>query len=185
MHQWDDGTMAYFSLHVVSRYHPSCGQLSRVDRMEAVSCFDMKQYFCEKEEISQQKQTSDRDTSGNRADQIVTVTNSSVTFKPVTCPTGHLTHEFLACDSLSYCWQQDQPGQRSASGARSSESHCQSHFSALFTCRTEVGNVPYSLVCDHVQDCQDFSDEDFCVHPSCSGSWQFECSNKQVKLFKH
>ena len=184
MHQWDDGTMAYFSLHEWSEHHPSCGLLiyKVIIDVEVVSCIDREHYFlCEKDETSQQTQASYRDTSANRADRLVRASNSSLPFTPVACPTGHWTHELLACDSLSYCWQWDQAGQSSGRGTRTSKSPCQEPLSTLFRCRNAVESVPYSLVCDHSQDCLDFSDEDFCVHPSCSGSWQFECTNKQVR----
>ncbi|XP_070189030.1 G-protein coupled receptor GRL101-like [Littorina saxatilis] len=40
--------------------------------------------------------------------------------------------------------------------------------------------VPYSFVCDHLQDCEDSSDEDVCVFPTCVLSDQYQCANKQA-----
>jgi hypothetical protein len=34
-------------------------------------------------------------------------------------------------------------------------------------CANDVQHVPYTFVCDHHDDCQDGSDEAFCVFPAC------------------
>ena len=107
--------------------------------------------------------------------------NFSIFFPHAICPPGHWTHEFLVCDPRSNCYQYDHMRPTSGLGKlRNAMSQCQTILQTQFTCRNGVGRVPYSLVCDHSQDCLDLSDEDFCVHPSCSGSWQFECVNMQV-----
>lgn len=50
----------------------------------------------------------------------------------------------------------------------------------MFTCDSGVGTVHYSELCDFVPDCEDRSDENFCLHVSCS---QFTCSNVQCVPF--
>ena len=91
----------------------------------------------------------------------------------VTCPSGHVTHNFLACDVHSHCWV------RYVSYSFS----CHAPLASLlphFACADGVGRVPYSLVCDHRQDCRDNSDEDFCVFRSCERPGDFQCNNGQV-----
>ena len=97
--------------------------------------------------------------------------------KAVVCPSGHLTHDFLSCDSRSACWAaaSDVRG-----GARSP--WCLAPLRPLppsFPCSNGAGTVPYSLVCDHRPDCSDSSDETFCDFPPCARDmWQ--CDNLQV-----
>ena len=92
----------------------------------------------------------------------------------ITCPMGHVTHQFLSCDPVSACWAQDE----------SSALSCDSPLNPrppMFACSSEAEHVPYSLVCDHRPDCRDHSDEDFCVFPESqclAGS--FRCGSKQV-----
>ena len=149
-------------------------------------CLYADTYFlCEEDETPEQTYTSQNGAPGRRRIVLSQLSNSSAPVPHVICPSGHWTHELLACDVKSACWQHGQPGDSSGRGTRSMTSLCQSPLSVLFTCRNGVGHVPYSLVCDHSQDCLDFSDEDFCVHPSCSGSWQFECVSKQVRHTSH
>ena len=92
----------------------------------------------------------------------------------VTCPAGHITHQFMSCDPLSLCWARDQQSVPS----------CQTSLNPrppMFTCTGETEHVPYSLVCDHRVDCRDHSDEDFCTYPEslCHGA-SFHCGNMQV-----
>ena len=130
----------------------------------------------------EQMSTIQNDAFSRHRLQLPKLGYSSIHFPYVVCPLGHWTHTFLACDMRSACWQRGSFRQSSGRDVRRNvPSFCRSTLSALFTCRTGVNHVPYSLVCDHSRDCPDSSDEDFCVHPSCSGSWQFECTNKQVK----
>ncbi|XP_070206255.1 G-protein coupled receptor GRL101-like [Littorina saxatilis] len=47
---------------------------------------------------------------------------------------------------------------------------------AMFKCSAGSQRVPYSLVCDHRQQCADSSDENFCVFAPCSGSTPLQCA---------
>ena len=94
----------------------------------------------------------------------------------VTCPTGHMTLTFLACDVQSACWASHMDSQASSCGAALTP------LPPSFTCGNGVERVPYTLVCDHRSDCSDNSDENFCVFPSCRLLGQLQCTNKQVRL---
>ena len=82
------------------------------------------------------------------------------------CPSGHYTHQFLACDVRTGCWALDY-------------SSCDVDLTLPFACNNEFERVPYTLVCDHRADCNDESDEDFCVFSPCD-STQYSCDSKQV-----
>ena len=93
---------------------------------------------------------------------------------PVTCPSGHLTHIFLACDVITLCWARHDVtfGVRPESWALPTSQSCpvQLGMTSLppsFPCGSEEQRVPYSLVCDHRRDCLDGSDETFCTFLSC------------------
>ena len=182
MYYWDDGTIAYFLGYKKMDRPPSCGRLSGLFPV-IYHCINKAPYFlCEKIETPKEVYRNQNSVSERRGIQLSKAGDLSVSFPHVTCPSGHWTYRFLACDIQSFClrWHRNS-GQISGSESRSLTSLCQSPLSELFTCRNGLEHVPYSLVCDHRQDCLDFSDEDFCVHPSCSSSLQFECSNKQVR----
>ena len=93
----------------------------------------------------------------------------------VTCPTGHMTLTFLACDVQSACWASHMDSQASSCGAALMP------LPPSFTCMNGVERVPYTLVCDHRSDCSDNSDENFCVFLSCPLQGKFQCTNKQVR----
>ncbi|KAL8612844.1 hypothetical protein ACOMHN_038099 [Nucella lapillus] len=88
------------------------------------------------------------------------------------CLSGHVTHLFLACDLDSHCWAESD-----------SSAPCKAPLTsqpAVFSCAEgRVEGVPYSLVCDHRQDCGDGSDERFCSFPPCRAPEQFTCHNGQ------
>ena len=176
MYHWDDGTVGYFIRCEYLAAHVTCAFMDYAGQVRLKKCDSQihnAHYLCEKDESSTKPNTSQE----RPGIQLPVPSNSTVYLAHTVCPSGHWTHELLACDVQSACWQQDSFRQRSGSKT------CQYPFSEMFTCMSGVGRVPYSLVCDHGQDCLDNSDEDFCVHPSCTGAWQFECTNQQVNLF--
>ena len=139
---------------------------------------------CEIDESSMQTYTGQKVATRRPGIQLPVPSDSNIQLAHTVCPSGHWTHELLTCDLQSACFQQDSLRQwRGSNPPRTMTSSCQFPFSETFTCTSGVGRVPYSLVCDHGQDCLDNSDEDFCVHPSCTGVWQFQCSNQQVSWF--
>ena len=105
------------------------------------------------------------------------------------CPEGHLTHEFLACDAQSSCWERDVAASVSC-GTRDDDSAalCGVALTPLppsFPCSDGRGEVPYTLVCDHHPDCSDISDEKFCVFQPCDAITQFDCGNQHVRFVGH
>ncbi|KAK7103352.1 hypothetical protein V1264_018270 [Littorina saxatilis] len=104
----------------------------------------------------------------------------------VECPSGHVTHSFLACDKLASCFAPRE--EMRFSSARESwdkplSTSCRAPMTSLppsFPCERGSQRVPYSMVCDHRQDCQDdASDEDFCVFSSCSARRLRRCGRSQ------
>ncbi|KAL8618516.1 hypothetical protein ACOMHN_000661 [Nucella lapillus] len=82
------------------------------------------------------------------------------------CRHGQRTHTFLACDLAANC-------------SNLNTEACIGFFSPhmpVFTCRNQVGSVPYTLVCDFRRDCCDGSDEDFCVFPLCDTT-KYTCAD--------
>ena len=109
-------------------------------------------------------------------------------WNPVSCPNGHLTHAFLACDMSTICCAgSDVTFSFSPdTWALPTSQMClvQMAMTPLppsFLCGSEEQRVPYSLVCDHHQHCADGSDETFCKFLPCKWASQFECMNKQVR----
>ena len=48
----------------------------------------------------------------------------------------------------------------------------------MFVCERSHEALHYTLVCDHIQHCDDNTDEDFCEFAPCPVSW-FRCRNSQ------
>ena len=178
MYQWDDGTMGYFAQYHMNHKSSLCTNIRRAGPLRVYACTDVaaKHFLCEGDKTKKISRIKQRG--------VIRLSKPSTSFAHVmhvVCPSGHWTHTFLACDVLSDCWGRGALRQGGGSDAeRNMTSFCRSTLSTLFTCRNGVEYVPYSLVCDHSPDCQDSSDEDFCVYPSCSHRDQFECNNKQV-----
>ena len=110
---------------------------------------------------------------------------SSYRIKVTSCPGGHLTHEFLACDVQSSCQARDAAASSSCvTRGDETVAVCPTALTPLppsFQCSNGRGEVPYTLVCDHRPDCSDDSDEKFCVYPMCDAVTEFTCENKQVR----
>ena len=87
-------------------------------------------------------------------------------------PEGYVTRTAFACDGTSGYSSRD-----------SSRHPCPlTPPPPLFTCTNQYQSVPFTLVCDFRRDCNDHSDEDFCIFPLCSYE-QLDCGNKQVSVF--
>ena len=182
MYQWDNGVIWHFIGEERAESLSFCGTIRKTFNIHTLPCsYKSEEFFCEKGETLKESFSNQNIATGMGRDPFSKLSNSSAFFTHIVCPSGHWTHKFLACDTQSDCWQSDDLGPSSGRDAISLAILCQSPLSALFTCRDGVEQVAYSLVCDHSQDCLDASDEDFCVHPFCSSSWQFECNNKQVR----
>ena len=105
----------------------------------------------------------------------------------VACPSGHVTHSFLACDLSISCWAEGSVtfSLHPETWALPTSQSCpvpqnMTSLPPSFPCRSDERRVPYSLVCDHRRDCLDGSDETFCKLIPCDWKSQFQCLNKQV-----
>ena len=129
-------------------------------------------------------------TSPNLAKANVNVTIAGQSYSkwsPVSCPKGHLTHNFLACDVSTSCWARSDVTFSFSpdTWAFPTSLSCPVQPAKMspapyFPCKSEEQRVPYSLVCDHRRDCADESDETFCKFFPCNLQSQFECRSKQV-----
>ncbi|KAK7482999.1 hypothetical protein BaRGS_00025776, partial [Batillaria attramentaria] len=170
--QWSDGTVAYYVHAIGYGDKPYCAYFTekvyRRKDLEVDSC-DRKDaaqhYLCETDKFPVDK--VGWKTGGTTArltqNSVVWFSNSSFSF--VTCPSGHVTYEFLACDAKSACWSR---GNTPANGCRA----------PLFTCSNGHEHVTYTFVCDFRPDCSDASDEKFCVFAPCRKA-EFPCSNRR------
>jgi hypothetical protein len=85
--------------------------------------------------------------------------NVSFPFPVVQCPDGHLTHTFL--EGTRDCWENERP----VNGRLDSDNVTATMPSVpLFMCKSGWQRVSYGVVCDHLDDCLDASDEDFCIN---------------------
>ena len=137
-------------------------------------------YLCEladeKKPVSRQKEEA---TGGQPV--LMPVLGASTAALPVptvVCPNRHFTHTFMAFDPASNCWQLG----NSYSESKSWDIHDEVPYSTplmqlppMMACDSGVQHVPYSLVCDHQQQCDDGSDESFCVFPPCSQHKPVRC----------
>ena len=186
MYRWEDGTVNHDNRYEVSTTPPSVAILWNAPHLHIVPLSSIgnsgtQHILCEKD-VSETRTPRNR-LSGKPRVQLPSSDSDSVGFPYIVCSSGHYTHLFLACEVRSDCLQHD-PSRQSSGSDDTLMTPCTSNLATLFTCGNGLGHVPYSLVCDHSQDCLDSSDEDFCVYPSCSGSWQFECANRQVRQKK-
>ena len=186
MYHWDDGTVGYYVKDLNEIFPVKCASVRAAGQTYLWDCSEREEYpyaLCEREESSSETNTSQNEAARRPGIELPLPSNSTVQLPHTVCPSDHWTHEFLACDVQSACWQQDSYRPWSGGKTRGGmTSPCQFPFSEMFTCTSGMVHVPYSLVCDHGQDCLDSSDEDFCVHPSCTETWQFKCFNEEVNV---
>ena len=139
-------------------------------------------YLCESK-IS----IEDGNTGANRH-HILQQTNmtANLSLNYIQCPRGHVTHRFLACDAQAACWTGI--NKHSDEHDAGIQAWCAGSMGILpppFWCRNQIQDVPYTFVCDHRHDCQDGSDENFCIFPACPSSAFIQCSTTpQVKVLR-
>ena len=115
--------------------------------------------------------------------KLADISNSTFQFPAVRCPSGHYTHQFLACDTHSDCWALDDVRMDISmeTGYASTSRWCDLSQNVpeelYFLCRRFGEHVPFTLVCDHGQDCFDGSDEDFCYFRPCFLQKYLSCSD--------
>ena len=54
-----------------------------------------------------------------------------------------------------------------------------------FSCDIDRTMIPFTLVCDHKEDCLGGEDEQLCYFPPCSGVKFFRCKTGQVRVEDH
>ena len=115
----------------------------------------------------------------------VSLSSSSITSTRqalMICPQGHVTHEFLSCDLKTKCGRmiffsactfigrvQDTMDATPSAKKRTLTDHM-----PMYACSIQPAAVPYTLVCDFINDCPDKSDESFCNHTRCNA---FACKD--------
>ena len=181
LYYWDDGTVGY-AVGIEYQHSSVCTHINKQCQLSTLDCHEATDDFlCEKISTPEHTYFYHNGASGREGIEFSKPSNSSFPLTHTLCPSGHWTLDFLACDMLSACWRDDKSRLSMESDPSQLASPCRSTLSTMFMCRNGAEQVPYTLVCDHSHDCQDFSDEDFCDHPSCSGSGQFKCNNNQVR----
>ena len=167
--QWVDGRTAFFLNITGKPYPPGCAYYNPdIGGVRSEEC--RKSYeadtVCEFGKLTTRSvnETEVKLVRSVSIDLYVTVWNVSV----VHCPSGHVTRDFLSCDTQGQC------------GAKESMTSCHSGSVtiAMFVCERSRESLHYTLVCDHIQHCEDNTDEDFCPFLPCPFSW-FRCQSGQ------
>ena len=172
MWQWSDNTTAlYYNISWSSRVSaPYCAAFDTSERqLKVIKCdtFLKAEYLCEVPTHTVQQSQPQQQLP-------VPAKPASTIAGMIECPNQEATRHFLGCDTSS--------GGRNSPDTPPCPQDRRDLDSLWFQCRDNSGCVPYTLVCDHRQDCADGSDEDFCVFQPCDWS-QFACHNKkQVRI---
>ena len=174
MWQWSDNTTALFLdvMKSTSISSPYCAAFyKKSHKFKVIKCDTSKEadYLCEiPKKLDQQSQQQSVIELPAPAKTAFTLPDMRV------CWNLETTKDFLGCKARSGI--QDSPSTTTCSLYR------QDPDIPWFQCRDNKGCAPYTLVCDHRQDCADGSDEDFCVFRPCDWS-HFAChSMKQVSI---
>ena len=168
--QWVDGRTAFYLDIITDDHPPRCAAYS--SRTAALTSRDCQRtlecdVICEFE-----KQNSYLRNETVQSGVSISVSSNADkemwNVDVIQCISGHVTRDFLSCDTQGQC------------GARESMTSCHSGSVAIamFVCERSRESLHYSLVCDHIQHCEDNTDEDFCHLSVCPVSW-FRCRNGQ------
>ena len=167
--QWVDGRTAFLINPIGSVYPPKCAYYKPKEELfEPTDCQRaMKADFvCEfdKENTELLNETELDFSSSASIDPDDTVWN----VRAVQCSSGHMTRDFLACDVEGQC------------RAKESTTSCYlgSVTIPMFLCERSEAALHYTLVCDHIQHCEDNTDENFCHFSPCPFAW-YRCRNGQ------
>ncbi|XP_025078664.1 uncharacterized protein LOC112554826 [Pomacea canaliculata] len=194
--QWTDGSIAYFVnvLHSTTkiRTRRMCAYLSRTLASGTDPSF-LTYTLTTCASSLQAGVLCEKPGSLSQALPVEQVTIPSYTYKNtdwpasfshVTCSLGHVAHEFLACDTKSSCILDDGDAETICPRAMLHQSlktitRYDEARPPMFECASGADDVPYTLVCDRRPDCEDRSDEDFCLFPVCPVRVAFPCSYDQ------
>ena len=200
MLQWDDGTIAHYTRHTFDNratQRNSCGSMTSADGITMAYCSSSKQRLstaalCQVPLLGSHSQ---RGAGPEAFIQLERPRERPTSASTVLCPLGHWTLDFLASDAQSSCRSgrgddslavngDSEPaghGPDDAGGIPGPSDVAVTSLPVSFACGSGSRVVPFSLLCDHRRDCQDNSDEDFCVFPRCSVYTQFACTSLQVR----
>ena len=189
---WQDRTVDYLVGLVRYQYpvrQPRCTVLtSSMSWLGMVKCTRQNWFICQyPDEIHDQKTQLLTASPSLAQINVTTVDHNSNRWRPVICPSGHVTHTFLACDVATNCWAEGRVifSLLPDSWALPTSQSCPAKMASLppsFLCQSEEQHVSYTLVCDHRPHCLDGSDEKFCKYLPCQREFQFQCLNKQVSF---
>ena len=132
------------------------------NKLEATNCFEPRQVDI----ICESRKALVNESYPKTSSNLLQLPDSDFgNVSVVSCPTGHMTRDFLSCDSDSQC-------------QAVSSLPCQAESLAfpMFSCDNQ-DSIPYTLVCDFISHCSDNSDENFCIFESC-GLDHFTCGNQ-------
>ena len=168
--QWIDGRTAIFlNISGYSRAPPKCIHYSPGD--EDLSARDCRNIY-QVDIVCQFDKPNAHSENIGKADFVSSVSidfdDSIWNVSVVQCPSGHVTRDFLSCDTHGQC------------GSKESMTLCYlgSVAIAMFVCERSHEALHYTLVCDRIQHCDDNTDEDFCEFSPCPTFW-FRCQNSQ------
>ena len=183
--RWHDKTLLYTWKHLEIQYPSRQSNVffgyTKVDRprlhmkfyplMEATNVF-----LCEKYVVASLPETKITYLSADR--NLSSIRHEEQMLSG--CSNGQITHAFLSCDPKSGCGEnlcifinrttQILPARVVPAGDLADL------IVAVYTCKSDKTEIPYTLVCDFRNDCADKSDESFCQHPPCEA---FSCHNSQ------
>ena len=167
--QWVDGRTAIF-LNITTDespprcayYNPNNGNIESQDCRQANNA----DIICEFHKVNAY---SVNESEVNLVSRVSTdLDDTDWNMSMVQCPSGHVTRDFLSCDTRGQC------------DTKETMMSCHSGNVTIptFVCERSHVALHYTLVCDHIQHCEDNSDEDFCQFSPCPPSW-FRCQNGQ------
>ena len=187
--QWADGSFAHYLKSRGEGILSNCGRFYK-NNLPGVANFQLAcsftanaDYLCELvgEENLATKQDEQRTSGQSILMPVLSSSTASFPVPTVVCPAKHFTHSFIACDPDNKCWPLSNNYVETLTMAREvpldvpCEADGLTSFLALMACDSGVQHVPYSLVCDHQQQCDDGSDESFCIFPPCSKQKPVKC----------
>ena len=167
--QWVDGRTAFFLNVTGYHYGSKCiSYIPASGNMKATRCQQSNKVdvVCEFDKYNAH---SKHDTKVNLISSIAIGLDDAVwKVSVVHCPSGHVTRDVLSCDTQGQC------------GSKQYMTSCQSGSVTLsmFVCERHRETLHYTLVCDHIQHCEDNTDEEFCQYPVCPFNF-FLCDSGQ------
>ncbi|KAK7111126.1 hypothetical protein V1264_010811 [Littorina saxatilis] len=178
---WADGTVAYYVNYTkdISSSLFLCGYFQERDYDMIMLDADCRAIF----QLGQSAPLCERTTAeveGQEVPENIELQypeNRQLRLSHVTCSNGQTMLSFLSCESSS---RGAYVNESVISG--SAQSTIDEGGGPYFRCDSEVEHVPYTLVCDHRQDCADNSDEDFCQFPPCTGNTPLKCGTSHQCL---